>query len=58
MPAIKPELTAIIEDYRTGKIPLIAPLTLLRHHLRRHPDGYLAIQRYLQSYPAPLAIRQ
>ena len=28
------ELSATIEDYRKGLVPLVAPLTLLRHHVR------------------------
>ena len=28
------ELQASIEDYSKGRLPLIAPLTLIRHHVR------------------------
>jgi uncharacterized protein YbgA (DUF1722 family) len=31
------ELLGVIEDYRQGLVPLIMPLTLLKHHLHRHP---------------------
>lgn len=48
------ELVQAIEAYRQGETPLIVPLTLIRHHLRRHPDGYLENQRYLDSRPAAL----
>jgi uncharacterized protein YbgA (DUF1722 family) len=27
------ELLGLIEDYRQGLVPLIVPLTLLKHHL-------------------------
>jgi uncharacterized protein YbgA (DUF1722 family)/uncharacterized protein YbbK (DUF523 family) len=33
----KQELLGLIEDYRLGLVPLIVPLTLLKHHLNRHP---------------------
>jgi len=33
----KQELLAPIEDYRQELVPLIVPMTLLKHHLRRHP---------------------
>jgi uncharacterized protein YbgA (DUF1722 family) len=33
----KQELLQVIEDYRQELVPLIVPLTLLQHHLRRHP---------------------
>jgi uncharacterized protein YbgA (DUF1722 family) len=31
------ELLDLIEDYRLGMVPLIVPLTLLKHHLNRYP---------------------
>jgi len=31
------ELLGLIEDYRQGLVPPIVPLTLLKHHLNRHP---------------------
>jgi len=33
----KQELLDLIEDYRQGLLPLIVPLTLLKHHLNRYP---------------------
>jgi hypothetical protein len=33
----KQELLGLIEDYRQGLLPLIVPLTLLKHHLSRYP---------------------
>ena len=33
----KQELLGLIEDYRQGLLPLIVPLTLLKHHLNRYP---------------------
>ncbi|WKE63947.1 DUF523 and DUF1722 domain-containing protein [Gallaecimonas kandeliae] len=56
-PQEKAELAALIDDYRQGLVPLMAPLTLLNHHLRRHPLPYLAEQRYLQPYPSDLKLR-
>jgi uncharacterized protein YbgA (DUF1722 family) len=35
----KQELLGLIEDYRQALVPLIVPLTLLKHHLCRHPRG-------------------
>jgi uncharacterized protein YbgA (DUF1722 family) len=31
------EFLCLIGDYRQGLLPLIVPLTLLKHHLNRHP---------------------
>lgn len=45
------ELTDIIEEYRLGLLPLVAPLTLLRHHLRRQPNQWALSQTYLEPFP-------
>ncbi len=47
----KAELVALIEQYRLGRLPLIVPITLLRHHFRRHPQPYMAEQSYLNPPP-------
>ena len=51
------ELRDLIERYRLGQVPLVVPMTLLKHHLLRHPDDYLNRQSYLQPYPAELSLR-
>jgi uncharacterized protein YbgA (DUF1722 family)/uncharacterized protein YbbK (DUF523 family) len=51
----KVELLEIIEAYRTGMTPLIAVMTLLRHHFRRFPHSYVESQFYL--YPDPLELK-
>ena len=53
----KAELQATIEDYRAGLVPLIVPVTLLRHHVRVHDVAYLAGQLYLQPHPKELMLR-
>lgn len=55
--ASKTELLAAIEDYRTGLVPLIVPITLLRHHVRVHDVSYLAGQLYLDPHPKELMLR-
>jgi uncharacterized protein YbgA (DUF1722 family) len=32
-------------------------MTLLQHHLLRHPDPYLLQQAYLQPHPPELSLR-
>ncbi|MYA50975.1 MAG: DUF523 and DUF1722 domain-containing protein [Chloroflexi bacterium] len=51
------ELAGAIERYRTGKAPFTAPLTLLRHHVRRSggPE-WLVAQTYLHPYPDELML--
>lgn len=48
------ELLDSIMDYYHGVIPLLVPLTLLKHHFNRHPDPYIQTQTYLSPYPAVL----
>lgn len=51
------ELQTLIERYRKAELPLIAPLTLLQHHFRQHPNAYIAQQVYLQPHPPELLLR-
>jgi uncharacterized protein YbgA (DUF1722 family)/uncharacterized protein YbbK (DUF523 family) len=51
------ELAGTIEDYRRGLVPLVVPLTLVKHHVRRLGVGYLASQRYLDPHPKELMLR-
>lgn len=51
------EIQECIQDYRNGFFPLIVPLTLIRHHLRRFDIPYLAGQIYLNPYPKELSLQ-
>lgn len=53
----KHELLNAIENYRCGLLPLIVPITLLKHHLNHYPQPYLEKQSYLSPYPAELMLR-
>lgn len=53
----KHELQDVIGQYQQGVVPLVVPLTLLKHHLRKHPDPYLLQQAYLQPHPESLGLR-
>lgn len=55
--ADKQEVIACIEQYREGRLPLLAPLTLLWHHFRRHPVPWVLEQTYMTPYPAELMLR-
>ena len=52
------ELDTLIHAYRRGEAPLMAPLALLNHHLRMHPDDYVQAQIYLQPHPAAAGLRR
>ena len=51
------ELGAVIDDYRLGLVPLIVPVTLIRHYVRLHDVRYLAGQIYLDPHPKELMLR-
>jgi uncharacterized protein YbgA (DUF1722 family) len=53
----KAELSESIEAYRRSEVPLIVPITLLRHYFRRHPDPYMEKQIYLRPHPDKLGLR-
>jgi len=51
------ELAACIDEYRRGLVPLVVPLTLIRHYVRLHDVGYLKGQVYLEPHPRELMLR-
>ena len=55
--ASKVELLAAVEEYRRGLVPLVVPITLLRHYVRIHNVEYLAGQVYLDPHPRELMLR-
>jgi uncharacterized protein YbgA (DUF1722 family)/uncharacterized protein YbbK (DUF523 family) len=56
-PDEKQELLEVIERYGEGQLPLIVPVTLIRHHVRKHNQPYLREQTYLEPHPLELALR-
>ncbi len=56
-PDEKAELLETIEAYRASLVPLIVPLTLIKHYVRKYEVAYLARQVYLSPYPAELMLR-
>lgn len=55
----KQELNTCIDHYRNGVIPLIVPMTLLKHHLNHHDEvaSYAKQQVYLNPHPFELGLR-
>ncbi len=53
----KAELAKVIDDYRVGLLPILAPLTLIKHYLNAYPDDYLADQIFLQPHPEEMRLR-
>ena len=53
----KQELLEIINNYHDGLIPLIVPVTLLNHYVRKFDKAYLKSQLYLNRHPLELMLR-
>lgn len=50
------EMAQIIERYAHGQLPLIVPITLLRHHFRKCPDSYIEDSYYMNPHPGELML--
>jgi uncharacterized protein YbgA (DUF1722 family) len=53
----KRELLEVIEAYRKGYTPLIVPITLIQHYVRKYDQPYLKDQVYLHPHPLELQLR-
>lgn len=53
----KQELLELIEQYKNEHIPLIVPVTLINHYVRKYREPYLAGQYYLHPHPVELKLR-
>ncbi len=53
----KQELLEAIDHYREGYIPLIVPITLINHYVRKYNQPYLKLQYYLNPHPVELHLR-
>ena len=53
----KQEALEVIENYALGLVPLIVPVTLLNHYVRKYHQPYLRDQYYLNPHPLELQLR-
>ena len=53
----KQELLELIEHYYLSTVPLVAPMTLLKHYIRKYNKEYLKDQYYLDPHPLELKLR-
>jgi uncharacterized protein YbgA (DUF1722 family)/uncharacterized protein YbbK (DUF523 family) len=53
----KQELLTIFDHYRKGIVPLIVPITLINHYVRKYQQPYLKEQIYLNPHPLELKLR-
>ncbi len=56
-PDEKQEMLEIIEHYRQGYVPLVVPVTLINHYVRKYAQPYLRNQYYLHPHPVELQLR-
>jgi uncharacterized protein YbgA (DUF1722 family)/uncharacterized protein YbbK (DUF523 family) len=53
----KQELLEVFDQYRREYVPLIVPITLLNHYVRKYDQPYLKQQVYLNPHPLALKLR-
>jgi uncharacterized protein YbgA (DUF1722 family) len=53
----KEELLELIELYRLEHLPLIVPVTLINHFVRKYGQPYLELQTYLHPHPVEMELR-
>lgn len=53
----KAELLEVITLYRNEHLPLIVPITLINHYVRKYGKPYLSEQFYLNPHPQELNLR-
>lgn len=56
-PAEKRNILGVVEDYRKQLVPLVVPLTLVRHYIDKHQVQYIQDQVYLNPHPKELMLR-
>ena len=53
----KQEILEVIGQYHQESVPLVVPITLLKHYVRKYDDPYLKKQLYLNPHPVELMLR-
>jgi len=53
----KEELLTIVDQYRSEYVPLIVPITLIKHYVMKYPHPWLETQTYLNPHPFELKLR-
>ncbi|WP_298441767.1 DUF523 and DUF1722 domain-containing protein [uncultured Ferrimonas sp.] len=56
-PSEKQHLQDTILAYHSGQLPLMAPMTVVKHILSKYPKPYISDQSYLEPTPVQLALR-
>lgn len=56
-PDEKQEILEILDQFKQKYLPLIVPITLFNHYVRKYDQPYLKSQVYLNPHPAELGLR-
>jgi uncharacterized protein YbgA (DUF1722 family) len=56
-PDEKHEMLSLIDQYRQGYVPLVVPLTMVNHYVRKYDKPWLKDQTYLNPHPFELKLR-
>lgn len=56
-PDEKQEMQEVIDRYRNGHVPLIVPVTIINHYVRKYNEPYLKNQYYLNPHPVEMQLR-
>ncbi|WP_251005673.1 DUF1722 domain-containing protein, partial [Escherichia coli] len=51
------QLAALIDSYRRGEQPLLAPLMRIKHYMALYPNAWLSGQRYFELWPHVINLR-
>ena len=53
----KQEFLSLLDQYAEGLMPMIVPITLINHYVRKYDQSYLKEQVYLRPHPVELKLR-
>ena len=53
----KTELQEVMTQYHKGLVPVIVPITLFKHYVKKYDEPYLRRQHYLNPHPLELKLR-
>lgn len=53
----KRELIEVFDSYKSGFVPLIVPVTLVKHYVGKYDKDYLKGQHFLEPHPLELRLR-
>ena len=53
----KKEILQVIQNYHSGLVPLLVPIVLINHYVRKYDEPYLKKQYYLNPHPLELMLR-